>query len=125
MTQYLPRDILTLLDEYFDDLGKVYREEIQELYDLGCRTFFNILGESRKSSHGLLQGHIQFDDPTFCFFCHENMIAGMERAGVDHEALLDTYIRAINVITQGRPEDLTVSVHMCRGNYKVGWTWSF
>lgn len=68
-----------------------------------------------------LQGHIQFDDPTFCYFCSENMIAGMEKAGVDHEALLDTYIRAINVITQGRPEDLSVSVHMCRGNFKVDW----
>jgi methionine synthase II (cobalamin-independent) len=47
------------------------------------------------------------------------MIAGMEKAGVDHEALLDTYIRAINVITQERPDNLTVSVHMCRGNFKV------
>ncbi|KAG6814091.1 hypothetical protein H0H92_003138 [Tricholoma furcatifolium] len=64
-------------DEYFDDLGIAYREEIKELYDHGCR-------------------HIQFDDPTFCYFCDENMISGMEAAGVDHEALLDTYIRAIN-----------------------------
>ncbi|KAF9481015.1 UROD/MetE-like protein [Pholiota conissans] len=88
-------------DEYFDDLGKAYREEIKELYDLGCR-------------------HIQIDDPTFCYFCNEDMIVGMERAGVDHEALLDTYIRAINVITEGRPEDLMISVHMCRGNYKGG-----
>lgn len=47
------------------------------------------------------------------------MIIGMEKAGVDHEALLDTYIRAINVITQGRPNDLTIGVHMCRGNFKV------
>jgi hypothetical protein len=75
-----------------------------------------------RKAHTAPQGHIQFDDPTFCYFCSENMIAGMEKAGVDHEALLDTYIRAINVITQGRPEDLTVSVHMCRGNFKVGWT---
>ena len=47
------------------------------------------------------------------------MIIGMEKAGVDHEALLDTYIRAINVITEGRPDDLIMSLHMCRGNYKV------
>lgn len=47
------------------------------------------------------------------------MIASMEEAGVDHNALLDTYIRAINVCTRGRPADLTVSLHMCRGNYKV------
>ena len=47
------------------------------------------------------------------------MIVGLEKAGVDHEALLDTYIRAINVITQERPHDLTIGVHMCRGNFKV------
>ncbi|KAG6842269.1 hypothetical protein C0991_000239 [Blastosporella zonata] len=88
-------------DEYFDDLGIAYRAEIKELYDRGCR-------------------HIQFDDPTFCYFCNDRMIADMEKAGVDHEALLDTYIRAINVCTQDRPADLTVGVHMCRGNYKGG-----
>ncbi|KAF8202858.1 hypothetical protein BJ912DRAFT_1018733 [Pholiota molesta] len=58
-------------EEYFGDLGKAYREEMKDW-------------------------HIQIDDPTFCYFCHEDMIIGMERAGVDHEALLDTYIRAIN-----------------------------
>lgn len=88
-------------DEYFDDLGAAYRAEIQELYYLGCR-------------------NIQIDDPTFCYFCHEKMISGMEEAGVDHEALLDTYIRAINVCTQGRPDDLNIAVHMCRGNFKGG-----
>ncbi|KAL0951278.1 hypothetical protein HGRIS_007989 [Hohenbuehelia grisea] len=86
-------------DEYFDALGVVYREEIQELYGLGCR-------------------HIQFDDPTFCYFCNDAMISGMEEAGVNHEALLTTYIRAINVCVRDRPGDLTVSVHLCRGNFK-------
>lgn len=64
-------------------------------------------------------GNIQIDDPTFCYFCHENMITDMERAGVDHEALLNAYIRAINIITQERPNDLNIGVHMCRGNFKV------
>ena len=63
---------------------------------------------------------IQIDDPTFCYFCNEDMIAGMEAAGVDHEGLLDTYIRAINLCIQDRPRDLRVGVHMCRGNFKVG-----
>jgi hypothetical protein len=47
------------------------------------------------------------------------MISGMEKAGLDHEALLDTYIRAINVCVKDRPADLTVGVHMCRGNFKA------
>ncbi len=47
------------------------------------------------------------------------MIADMAKAGVDYHALLDTYIRAINVVTVDRPDDLIISVHMCRGNFKV------
>ncbi|KAK7064282.1 methionine vitamin-b12 [Favolaschia claudopus] len=85
-------------DEYFNDLGVAYRAEIKELYDLGCR-------------------NIQLDDPTFCFFCSDDMIKGMEEAGVDHEALLETYIRAINLCTVDRPQDLHVGLHMCRGNF--------
>ncbi|KAG6873566.1 hypothetical protein C0992_008618, partial [Termitomyces sp. T32_za158] len=88
-------------EEYFNDLGVAYRAEIKELYDNGCR-------------------HIQIDDPTFCYFCDDGMISQMEEAGVDHEALLDTYIYAINVCTRDRPSDLTVGVHMCRGNFKNG-----
>ncbi|KAK7059029.1 hypothetical protein VNI00_001653 [Paramarasmius palmivorus] len=86
-------------EEYFADLGVAYRAEFQELYDLGCR-------------------HIQIDDPTFAFFCHDPTIAAMKEHGVDPRALLDTYIRAINICTQGRPKDLTISLHICRGNFK-------
>jgi len=88
-------------DEYFDDLGVAYRAEMNDLYEAGCR-------------------HIQIDDPTFCYFCTQSMISGMEEAGVDHEALLGTYIRAINVCTKDRPDDLTFSIHLCRGNFKGG-----
>lgn len=112
------------VDEYFDDLGVAYRAEIKELYDLGCRKCLLQLSDVTTTIDSALTlcyvtGHIQFDDPTFCYFCNDGMIKGMEAAGVDHEALLDTYIRAINVCTQGRADDLTVGVHMCRGNFRV------
>lgn len=112
------------IDEYFDDLGVAYRAEIKELYDLGCRKCLLQLSNVTTTIDSALTlcyitGHIQFDDPTFCYFCNDGMIKGMEAAGVDHEALLDTYIRAINVCTQGRADDLTVGVHMCRGNFRV------
>jgi hypothetical protein len=68
-------------DEYFDDIGIAYRQEIKELYELGCRKFnLSLLSPVPPC----FQGHIQFDDPTFCYFCNDKMIAGMEMAGVDH-----------------------------------------
>lgn len=86
--------------EYFADLVKVFREEIKDLYDLGCR-------------------RIQFDDPGFAFYCSDVLISGMEAAGVDREKLLDTHIDVYNQITAGRPADLVIAVHTCRGNMKV------
>ena len=87
-------------DEYFDDIAAAYREEIAELYSLGCR-------------------NIQFDDPLLAYFCAESMITGMEERGIDHEGLLNTYIRAYNKCLEGRPADLTVGLHLCRGNFRV------
>ncbi|KAI0669799.1 UROD/MetE-like protein [Trametes maxima] len=86
-------------EDYFADLIKAFREEVQHLYDLGCR-------------------HIQFDDAGFSFFCSEVMISAMEAMGVDHEKRLETYIGVYNAVTANRPADLVVSVHTCRGNMK-------
>ncbi|KAI0695149.1 hypothetical protein BC835DRAFT_1347803 [Cytidiella melzeri] len=85
-------------DEYFADLVQAYREELRALYGLGCR-------------------NIQFDDPTFAFFCAESTLAGMKEAGVDPEKLFDRYVKLYNDILQDRPAELTVGLHTCRGNY--------
>jgi methionine synthase II (cobalamin-independent) len=77
-----------------------YREEFRALYAHGCR-------------------NIQFDDPTFAFYCADSTLEGMKKAGVDSEKLFDTYIRVYNEILKDRPADLTVGLHTCRGNYKV------
>ena len=52
------------------------------------------------------------------------MISGMEERGIDHEALLDTYIRAYNNCLKGRPTDMTVGLHLCRGNFRAGMHFS-
>lgn len=48
----------------------------------------------------------------------------MEERGIDHEALLDTYITAYNKCIEGRPTDMTVGLHLCRGNFKDGMHFS-
>ncbi|KAM5536266.1 hypothetical protein V8D89_010165 [Ganoderma adspersum] len=85
--------------EYFADLIKVFREEIKDLYDHGCR-------------------RIQFDDPGFAFYCSEVTIGGMEAVGVDREELLKMHIDVYNQVTADRPADLVIGVHTCRGNMK-------
>ena len=90
-----------ITDEYFDDVAVAYRAEIADLYAAGCR-------------------NIQFDDPLLAYFCAESMITGMEQLGIDHEALLDLYIKAYNDCLKDRPADLTVGLHLCRGNFRGG-----
>jgi len=87
--------------EYFADVAKVYQEEIKELYEIGCR-------------------NIQFDDPLLAYFCHEKMLKGMAEYGTDSDALLDSYIGLYNDSLKGRPEGMTVGLHLCRGNFKDG-----
>ncbi|KAH9858096.1 UROD/MetE-like protein [Lenzites betulinus] len=84
---------------YFADVVKAFREEIQDLYDHGCR-------------------RIQFDDAVFCFLCSDAMVSSMEVMGFDHEQLLSTYIEVYNAVTADRPRDLIIGVHSCRGNMK-------
>ncbi|KZS95985.1 UROD/MetE-like protein [Sistotremastrum niveocremeum HHB9708] len=87
--------------EYFAHIAKAYREEIADLYAAGCR-------------------NIQIDDPLLAYFCAESMLKGMKEEGVDSEALLDTYIKAYNDFLPARPKDMTIGLHLCRGNFKDG-----
>ncbi|KAA1472574.1 UROD/MetE-like protein [Dentipellis sp. KUC8613] len=88
-------------EDYFADIAQAYREEIRELYALGCR-------------------NIQFDDPLLAYFCAESMITGMTEQGVDHERLLNLYIKTYNDCLKDKPEDFTVGLHLCRGNFRDG-----
>ncbi|KAJ3553272.1 hypothetical protein NM688_g3706 [Phlebia brevispora] len=88
-------------DEYFTDISLAYRQEIKELYDVGCR-------------------NIQFDDPLLTYFCAESMISGMEKREIDHKALLDLYIEVYNDCIKEHPADMTIGLHLCRSNFKDG-----
>ncbi|EJD46101.1 UROD/MetE-like protein [Auricularia subglabra TFB-10046 SS5] len=88
-------------EEYFADIVTAYREEVNELYAAGAR-------------------NLQWDDPLLAYFCAESMLAGMKEEGVDSERLLDLYIDVYNKIIEGRPKDLTVGIHLCRGNFRGG-----
>ncbi len=92
-------------EEFFDDVAAAYRAEIKALYEAGAR-------------------NLQFDDPLLAYFCADSMIKGMEERGVDHEALLATYIQAYNKIVTDHPPDLTIGLHLCRGNFKNGMHFS-
>jgi methionine synthase II (cobalamin-independent) len=90
------------MDEFFEDLAQCYREEIASLYDAGCR-------------------YIQMDDTNLAYLCDPKMRQGVKERGDDPDDLPRAYAELINSVIDDRPADLTVAVHMCRGNFRSAW----
>ena len=91
------------LDEFFDDLAKVYQEELADLYAAGCR-------------------FVQLDDTNLAYLCDEKMRGEAEtRHGSDAQKLAKQYASLINKAIEKRPKDMTVGIHLCRGNHRSQW----
>ena len=84
---------------FFADLGKVYQQEIAELAAAGCR-------------------YVQIDEVAVAILCDPAAREKVKAAGDDADRLVDLYIGAINEAVKGKPKDMTIGVHVCRGNYK-------
>ncbi len=90
------------MDIFFDDLARVYREEIQSLYDAGAR-------------------YIQMDDTNLAYLCDPKMREGARERGQDPDALPRAYAELINKVVDNRPDDLRITMHLCRGNFRSAW----
>ncbi|KZO97851.1 UROD/MetE-like protein [Calocera viscosa TUFC12733] len=95
------KDVYQNDTEYFADIAKAYQEEIDALYEVGCR-------------------NIQIDDPLLAFFCSDLMLQGLREAGTDPDELFDSYIQLINDCIAKRNPDMSIGVHLCRGNFRGG-----
>jgi 5-methyltetrahydropteroyltriglutamate--homocysteine methyltransferase len=90
------------MDEYFADLARVYREELTALYEAGCR-------------------YVQIDETNLPFLCDPKLRDHAKSIGEDPDKLPHRYVRLLNDIVRGRPKDLVVCMHMCRGNHMSAW----
>jgi 5-methyltetrahydropteroyltriglutamate--homocysteine methyltransferase len=88
--------------KFWDDLVAAYREEVDQLYAAGCR-------------------YIQMDDVGFAYLCDADFRAQMTARGEDPDELVIRYRDAMNAVIAGRPDDLIISTHMCRGNFRSRW----
>jgi len=90
------------MDSFYADLARVYREEIHALADLGCT-------------------YLQLDDPNMAYLCDEKMRQGVRQIGEDPDQLPRTYAKLINECIKDRPANMTVCMHICRGNFRSAW----
>ena len=84
------------------DIAAAYRQVIKDLYDAGCR-------------------NVQFDDCTWGMFCDTKYWEARQKGETSIEDLAARYVRVNNLAIEGHPEDLTITTHVCRGNYHSTW----
>jgi 5-methyltetrahydropteroyltriglutamate--homocysteine methyltransferase len=90
------------IDAFWRDLIGAYAAEVKAVADMGGR-------------------YLQFDDTSLAYLNDPRQRADMASKGEDAEHLHETYIRHINEALTEKPEGLTVTTHMCRGNFRSSW----
>jgi len=90
------------LDEFWADLTRAYREEIADLYRAGCR-------------------YLQIDDTTIAMMGDPKVQEQFKKLGDDPKKDAAMYADAVNAAIRDVPEDMTVAIHTCRGNFKSTW----
>ena len=86
-------------DAIFDDLGAAYNKAVRAFYDAGCR-------------------YLQFDDTAWAYLCSQEELKKAKDRGLDVDHLQETYTRTINKALEGKPADMTITTHVCRGNFR-------
>ncbi|MGE0651415.1 MAG: 5-methyltetrahydropteroyltriglutamate--homocysteine S-methyltransferase [Alphaproteobacteria bacterium] len=90
------------MTEFFDDLARVWREEIADIAALGGR-------------------YIQLDEVNLAFLCDPKLRDAVTKLGENPDTLPATYAKLINDTVRGRPDDMTVCLHLCRGNHRSNY----
>jgi 5-methyltetrahydropteroyltriglutamate--homocysteine methyltransferase len=95
-------DVYPDMDDFWNDLTSAYADEVKALGDLGCT-------------------YLQFDDTSLAYLNDPKQRAHIAELGGDAEHQHETYIRHINEALEHRPEGMTITTHMCRGNFRSSW----
>ncbi len=89
--------------QFFADLARVYNEEVQDLAAAGCR-------------------YLQIDETNFAYLCDPTLRDQVKaNIGEDPNQLTHTYAKLISESVAGRPADMAVCMHLCRGNNQSAW----
>jgi 5-methyltetrahydropteroyltriglutamate--homocysteine methyltransferase len=95
----ISKEIYPDLDGFFADVGKAYRAAIGAFYDAGCR-------------------YLQLDDTAWAMACDPSERSHSKERGDDPDTLPQLYARATNAALEGRPADMVITMHSCRGNFR-------
>ena len=89
-------------DEFFADVAATWRKAIRAFYDAGCR-------------------YLQLDDTAWAMICDPNEREQSKARGDDPDTLPAIYARVTNAALRGKPADMAITMHSCRGNFRSTW----
>jgi 5-methyltetrahydropteroyltriglutamate--homocysteine methyltransferase len=90
------------LDEFWSDLTAAYRDEVRRLGELGCT-------------------YLQLDDTSLSYLNDPKQREFVAGIGGDPEHQHLEYIRHVNEALADRPQEMSVTTHTCRGNFRSSW----
>ena len=98
----IPKSVYPDMDGFFDDLGQTYKKAVKAFYDAGCR-------------------YLQFDDTIWAYLCSPSEMAAARERMPWVDELPKIYQGVINAALADKPADMTITTHVCRGNFRSTW----
>ena len=90
------------MEVFFADLAKTYAQAVQKFYEAGCR-------------------YLQLDETNLAYLCDAEQRQMLRDRGDDPDQLPSIYADLINKAISDRPDDMTITMHLCRGNFRSLW----
>jgi 5-methyltetrahydropteroyltriglutamate--homocysteine methyltransferase len=95
----VPEAIYPTMDAFYADLGAAYAKVVRAFADAGCR-------------------YLQLDEVNLAYLCDPALRAQVVARGDDPAALPMIYAGMINAAMSDIPSDMTITMHLCRGNFR-------
>jgi len=95
----VPESVYPDMDEFYRDLGRTYRKAVRAFADAGCR-------------------YLQMDEVNLTYLCDPKLIQQVRDRGEDPDTLLHAYAGMINDAMSDIPDDMVITMHLCRGNFR-------
>src|SRR6476620_7984201 len=98
----IKKNVYPDLDQFFHDLATAYQQAIKAFYQAGCR-------------------YLQFDDTVWAYLCSQEELRKARERMSNVDQLQGIYARVINTALEAKPADMTITTHVCRGNFRSTW----
>jgi 5-methyltetrahydropteroyltriglutamate--homocysteine methyltransferase len=95
----VPASLYPSMDDFYSDLGETYRKVVHAFADAGCR-------------------YLQLDEVNLAYLCDPALRKQITDRGENPETLPSIYADMINKAISDIPSDMTITMHLCRGNFR-------